>query len=82
MHAALGFPTKATWIRAINNGNLATSPGPTVEAVTKFFPCFDEMQKGQTKQQHQNVRFMTVRAKDDMDEEEKYAFEPGKSTEI
>ena len=56
LHAALGFPVKSTLIKAINNGNLATSPGLTISNVNKFFPESDETQKGHMKQQRQGVR--------------------------
>jgi len=56
LHAALGFPPKSTLNKAINNGNLSTFPGLTVESVNKFFPESDETQKGHMKQTRQNVR--------------------------
>ncbi len=56
LHAAAGFPTKDSWIKAINNGNYATWPGITVEAVNKHFPESVETQKGHMKKQRQNVR--------------------------
>ena len=69
---------KATQIKATNNGNLATCPGLIVEAFQKFFLDSDEMQKGHTKGQEQNVRSMKVRAINDMDEEGKYVPKHGK----
>ena len=50
LHAALGFPTKATLTKAINKSNLAMFPGLTAENVNKFFPESDETQKGHMKQ--------------------------------
>ena len=42
LHACAGFPTKATWVKAIQNGNYATWPGLTIKAVNKHFPEADE----------------------------------------
>jgi hypothetical protein len=56
LHAAAGFPTKDSWIKAVKNGNYATWPGITVEAVNKHFPESVETQKGHMKKQRQNVR--------------------------
>ena len=49
LHAAAGFPTKDLWIKAIKNGNYATWPGITVEAVNKHFPESVETQEGHMK---------------------------------
>eukprot|EP00956_Cyclotella_meneghiniana_P007409 scaffold10112_cov34-Cyclotella_meneghiniana.AAC.2 len=46
LHAALGFPTKATLLTAAKKGNLITFPGLTPENITKHFPESDETQKG------------------------------------
>ena len=56
LHATAGFPTKDSWIKAINNGNYATWPGITAELVSKHFPDSVETQKGHMKKQRQNVR--------------------------
>ena len=45
LHAALGFPTKATLLAAARKGNLITFPGMTVENISRFFPESDETQK-------------------------------------
>ena len=45
-HAAAGYPTKATWIKAIEAGNYATWPLLTTKAVKKYFPEADETSKG------------------------------------
>lgn len=42
----MGFPTKATWIKAIQAGNYATWPLLNVENFNKHFPELDETQKG------------------------------------
>ena len=56
LHAALGFPTKWTMLRAIKKGWLVGWPGLTVENVNKWFPESDETQAGHMKQQRQGVR--------------------------
>ena len=55
-HAAAGFPTKATWIRAIKRGFYASWPGLTEKAVHKHFPESEETQKGHMKAQKPGVR--------------------------
>ena len=56
LHAALGFPPKATLLAAIWKGNLATFPGLSVEDVNRHFPETDETQKGHMRQSRQGVR--------------------------
>jgi hypothetical protein len=56
LHATAGIPTKDFWIKAIKNGNYATWPGITTEAVNCHFPESIETQKGHMKKQWQNVR--------------------------
>ena len=46
LHAAAGFPTKRTWLRAIKKGFYLTWPGLTAKAVEKYFPESKETQKG------------------------------------
>ena len=38
LHATVGFPTKATWIKSIHNGNYPTWTLITVKNVNKHFP--------------------------------------------
>ena len=45
-HAAVGFPTKPTWIKAINNKQYASWPGLTSAGVQKYFPESEETLKG------------------------------------
>ncbi|KAL7483042.1 hypothetical protein ACHAW6_008693 [Cyclotella cf. meneghiniana] len=66
LHAALGFPTKATLLTAIRHGNLVTFPGLTTSNVTKHFPESDETQKGHMKQTKQGVRSTKVIDEDAM----------------
>ena len=56
LYAAAVFPTKDSWIKAIKNGNYATWPGISAEAVNRHFPESIETQKGHMKKQRQNVR--------------------------
>ena len=46
LHAAAGYPTKSTWVKAIKNNQYASWPGLTMDAVTKHFPESDETHKG------------------------------------
>ncbi len=38
LHAAAGYPTKFTWLKAIKNKQYASWPGLTTDAVKKHFP--------------------------------------------
>jgi len=60
LHAALGFPTKATLLTAARNGNLVTFPGLTPDNINKHFPESDETQKGHMRQTRQGVRSTKV----------------------
>jgi hypothetical protein len=46
LHGAAGFPTRASWLKAINHGNYLSWPLINVKNVTKFFPESEETQKG------------------------------------
>ena len=46
LHAAAGYPVKATWLKAIRNGNYNTWPLITVATVSKHFPESEETQLG------------------------------------
>ena len=60
LHAALGFPTKATLLTAAQNGNLVTFPGLTPDNINKHFPESEETQKGHMRQTRQGVRSTKV----------------------
>ena len=45
-HAVSGFPTKPSWIAAINNKHYASWPGLDATAMAKYFLESDEMWKG------------------------------------
>jgi hypothetical protein len=71
LHAALGFPTKATLLTEIRNGNLVMFPALNVSDVSKHFPESDETQKGHMKQLKQGVRSTKV-----IDEDAMLKFKP------
>ena len=55
-HAAAGYPVKETQCKAIANGNCATWPGLTAEAVRKYYPVTDETILRTMSQKRKNVR--------------------------
>jgi len=55
-HASTGFPTKATFIDAVRNGNYSTWPKLTVTLINRYFPDLDETIKGHLKGQRQGIR--------------------------
>jgi hypothetical protein len=66
LHAALGYPTKATLLQAAKHGNLVTFPGLTPENIAKHFPESNETQKGHMKQTKQGIRSTKVVDEDAM----------------
>ena len=56
LHAAAGFPTKSTWLKAIRCGNFSTWPLINVKNVNKHFPESEETQNGHMRSQRQGVR--------------------------
>jgi hypothetical protein len=71
LHAALGYPTKATMLTAAKHGNLVTFPGLTPENISRHFPESNETQKGHMKQTKQGVRSTKV-----VDEDAMLGFKP------
>ena len=55
-HAAAGFPTKPTWLRAIKNKQYASWPGLSIEAVTRHYPDTEETPKGHGRKSPSNLR--------------------------
>ena len=55
LNTAAGFPTKATWMKAIRNGNYLTRPLINAQNVSKHFPESEKMQKGQMRNQLKGV---------------------------
>jgi hypothetical protein len=49
LHAAAGFPTKDTWLKAIECGNYKSWPGVNMTNLKKHFPESIETQKGHMK---------------------------------
>jgi hypothetical protein len=56
LHAAVGFLTKLTWLKAIACGNYKSWLGVTTANVKKHFPESIETQKGHMEKQRQNVQ--------------------------
>ena len=54
-HAAAGFPTKLTWLRAIKNKQYASWPGLSIEAVTRHYPDTEETPKGHRRKSSSNL---------------------------
>ena len=69
-HAAAGFPTKPTWIRAIMNNHYASWPGLTADVVARHYPDSKEMPKGHGRKAPSGQRStkMTTLALDDSDD--------------
>eukprot|EP00804_Cyclotella_cryptica_P002199 CCRYP_018252-RA/>CCRYP_018252-RA protein AED:0.18 eAED:0.16 QI:0/0/0/1/0.4/0.16/6/0/1101 len=65
LHAALGYPTKATLLTAAQRGNLVTFRFNT-ENINRHFPESDETQKGHMCQTRQGVRSTKVIDEDAM----------------
>jgi hypothetical protein len=61
LHAAAGFPTKLTWLKATACGNYKSWSGVTTANVKKHFPESIETQKGHMKKQRQNVWSTKIR---------------------
>ena len=55
-HAAAGFPSKPTWIKAINNKQYASWPGLTSEIVQKYYPESEETLKGHARKFKSGLR--------------------------
>ena len=68
LHAAAGFPTKATWLKRIQN--YQTWPMVNVKNVNKYFPESEETQQGHMKNQRQGVRSTKIKLKDTDEEEQ------------
>jgi hypothetical protein len=55
LHACCFSPVKDTWLKAIQNGHLATWPSVTVENVRKYLSKSDATSKGHVNQIRQNI---------------------------
>jgi hypothetical protein len=67
-HAAAGFPTKSSWLKAIKNKQYASWPGLTWEAVNKNFPESQETLKGHGQKTRSGLR--STKATPQIDNEE------------
>ncbi len=56
LHAAAGFPPKATWLKAVRQSNYSTWPLIIVKNVAKYFPELEEIQMGHMQGQRQGVQ--------------------------
>ena len=56
LHAAAGFPTKRTWLKAIKKEFYSSWPGLTAKAVEKYFPESEETQKGHMRSVKAGIR--------------------------
>jgi len=59
-HAAAGYPTKTTWLKAIDAGFFKTFPLLTSKAVRKYFPESDETAKGHMRRVKSGVQSAQV----------------------
>ena len=55
LHSLAGFPTKASWFKAILKGNYLSCPLINIKHVAKYFPESKETLKGPMHGQHQGV---------------------------
>ena len=55
-HAAAGYPTKATWIDAVNRGYFASWPGLKADLIRRHFPESEETQKGHMRAARSGIR--------------------------
>ena len=55
LHACAGYPTKETWVKAIQAGKYISWPVLTVKKVNKYYPETDETPKGHMRQVRQGV---------------------------
>jgi hypothetical protein len=55
-HAAAGFPTKLSWLKAIKNRQYASWPGLTWEVVNKHFSASEETLKGHGRKTRSRLR--------------------------
>jgi hypothetical protein len=59
-HAATGFPTKPTWLKAIKNMNFASWPGLTADGVNRHYPDSEETPKGHVRKTPSGLRSTKV----------------------
>jgi hypothetical protein len=64
-HAATGFPTRPTWVKAIKNGHYESWPGLTATAAAKYFPESVETWQGHGRKIQSNLRSTKVALKEE-----------------
>jgi hypothetical protein len=69
-HAAAGFPTKPSWLKAIKNKQYASWPGLAWEAVNKHFPESKETLKGHGRKTRSRLRSTKIPAQIDNDDKD------------
>jgi hypothetical protein len=65
-HAAVGFPTKPTWVAVIKNRQFASWPGLTAKSVTKHFLELEETTKENGHKMQSGLHPTKTTAGDDM----------------
>ena len=68
-HAAVCFPTKPSWLKAIKNNQYASWLGLTWEAVNKHFPKSKETLKGHGRKTRSGLRSTKTSTQNDYAEE-------------
>ena len=66
-HAAAGFPTKPTWLKAINNGHYSSWTGLTAALVRKHYPEAMETRRGHGHKIQSNLRSTKKMLKEEED---------------
>ena len=56
MHASLGYPAAATWLKACRAGNLVGFPFADVKYIRRYFPENNETAAGHMQLQRANIR--------------------------
>jgi hypothetical protein len=56
LHAAAGFPVESTWLQVIKARFYATWPLLNAKNVNKYFPEYEETQKGHMRQKKSGIR--------------------------
>ena len=56
IHASLGYPAAATWLKACREGNLMGFPFADVTHIRKYYPENDKTPAGRMTRQQQKIR--------------------------
>jgi hypothetical protein len=60
LHGVVGFPTKASWLKAISKGNYLSWPLINVKNIAKYFPESEEIKKERMRGQRQGVNKLHI----------------------